>query len=86
MASRGSVFGHKINRGSQASSQAGSISEGASVNKFDECLFIVVQSSDQRQARTSTMLSKNVAPPPMSVKADDVVLLALPPPGVSLFQ
>ncbi len=37
-------------------------------------------------ARTSTRLSKNVAPPPMSVKAEDVVLLTLAPPGESLFQ
>ena len=38
------------------------------------------------KARTSTRLSKNVAPPPMSVRAVEVVLLALPRPGTSLFQ
>ena len=37
-------------------------------------------------ARTSTRLSKNVAPPPMSERADEVVLLTFDLPGESLFQ
>ncbi len=37
-------------------------------------------------ALTSTRLSKNVAPPPISLKAEDVVPLTLEPPGESLFQ
>ena len=36
--------------------------------------------------RTSTKLSKKVAPPPMSARALDEVLLTLHPPGTSLFQ
>jgi hypothetical protein len=36
--------------------------------------------------RTSTRLSKNVAPPPMSASAADEVLLTFVPPGTSLFQ
>src|SRR5579864_1541362 len=37
-------------------------------------------------ARTSTRLSKNVAPPPISVRADEVVLLAFERPRLNLFQ
>lgn len=36
--------------------------------------------------RTLTRLSKKVAPPPMSVRAVEVVALTLERPGVSLFQ
>src|SRR5262249_2997019 len=44
--------------------------------------FIVSNSA----GRTSTRLSKKVAPPPMSVRAEEVVLFTLAPPGLSLFQ
>ncbi len=48
--------------------------------------YIFPNQSSALDARTSTRLSKNVAPPPISVNAEDVVLLAFEPPGVSLFQ
>src|SRR5207245_1928821 len=41
---------------------------------------------DSTKGRTSTRLSKKVAPPPMSVRAVEVVRLTPPPPGLSLLQ
>jgi hypothetical protein len=62
--------------------QPAALLAAVSIERFDRQAI----PSSHRAGLTSTKLSKNVAPPPMSVRADDVVLLTLKPPGDSLFQ